>query len=90
MNASSTCTFSAPVDFQGNAPALPTDIWNFSAENCDFTYEAASSTPASSSIETVNGFTKGELVIGYFLLALLILTAYAFLYFWVRGVKIRP
>lgn len=89
MFATSTCTFSAPVDYQGNAPALPTDIWNFSAQNCSTEYETASSTPGSSTIETVNGFSRGELVNGFFLLAILIVVAYSFFFIWIRGVKIK-
>lgn len=86
MNSTSTCSFSAPLDYQGNAPALPTDIWNFSAESCTTITDNGTST---SGISTTGGFTYGELVISMFLFFLLVVTSYTFLYRWVRGHKIH-
>lgn len=37
----------------------------------------------------VNGFTRGELVNGFFILSLLVMISYAFLYIWIKGVKIN-
>jgi len=81
MNASTTCTFSDPVDFTGSTPSSTLDSFNFRTMSCATDY--------ASTTETQNGFTRGELVNGFFLLALLVVVAYAFLYFWVRGIKIK-
>lgn len=80
MNASTTCTLSGPVDFQGNTPSSTLDAFNFSTMSCATDY--------ASTTETVGGFTRGELVNGYFLLAILVVIAYGFFYLWLRGVKI--
>jgi len=45
-------------------------------------------TDYASTTETVEGFTRGELINGYFLLGILLVLAYGFFYFWLRGVKI--
>jgi len=80
------CDFSNPVDYQGNAPALPTDLWQFKNSTC-----VASSSPATSSIDQffIGGFSAGEIVNSIFLFLITLLLAYSFLFFWVRGIKIK-
>jgi len=82
MNATTTCTLSNPVDFQGNAPTAITDVWNFDTQSCNSSYDTTSSTVSVSS-----GFTYGELVISWLLFIFLIAFLYNFLYHWISGYK---
>jgi len=86
MNSTSTCSFSAPLDYTGSAPTAITDVWNYSVESCTIVTDDSTST---SGISTTGGFTYGELVISCFLFFLLVVTSYGFLYRWVRGHKIH-
>lgn len=84
MNATTSCAFSTPLDYQGNAPTTITDVWSYSNLTCNTEY-ATSSVP----VETINGFTHGELVNSYLLLGILILAAYLFVYFGINGIKLK-
>lgn len=83
MNATSTCIFTNPLDYQSNAAAASTDIWNYAQQDCSFVFQMPTST------EVVNGFTRGEVVNGFFLLTILIVITYGLMYIWLRGVKIN-
>jgi len=79
MNATTTCSFTAPLDFSGTPPTAITDVWNYSVESCTTTND----------LSTTGGFTYGEMVTSLFAFLLLVIVSYSFLYRWVRGHKIH-
>jgi len=77
-NQAITCTRANGEDAQFTVVYLKRNIFT--------TQEPGS---ASSTILTSNGFTRGELLNGFLILAILLVVSYSFLFHWVRGYRIR-
>lgn len=52
-------------------------------------YDIASSSPAGATPDIYNGFTYGEIIISIFAFLSFAVLSYAFLFFWLRGFKIK-
>jgi len=80
--STTTCDFTNPVDYQGNAPDNMPDFWQFASSTCatEYSFDAP---------QTEQGFTWGALVANYLLFTILVVLCYQFLYNWVKGQKVR-
>jgi len=62
-----TCVFSAPVDFQGNAPTTKQDAWNFKNFNCSSTKELITNTTTGAEFYIDKTITYGDALMFWFL-----------------------
>ena len=85
MNATTTCSYTTPLDGNGNPPVNQIDVWNYASSSCQTTYGYSSSTDAS----YAGGISYGNLVIATFLFLILscAITITYFLHF--RKVRIK-
>jgi hypothetical protein len=91
MDATITCSYANPMVLDKGVLALATSkdsgAFQFGSSTCSALSQGSSTTSTVQSV--YDGFTYGEIVISFFAFAAVLILAYAFLWFSVKGFKIR-
>ena len=82
QNASTTCTYANPQQFDGSAPSDNTQPFAFQSSICATSYSYAATASSTS-------LTAGESVIAFFLFFILLFAAFSFFLDRIIGVRIR-